>query len=254
MVRGLDVFKEAFAAYQDRYVLIGGAASTLIMEEAGLPFRATKDLDIVLCIESFDAEFARAFWEFVKGGGYSSRQRGSGKRLLYRFHEPSRSEYPQMLELFSRVPDALAIGDSAHLTPIPAGEGASSLSAILLDSDYYRFIHSGRRMLGGLPIVGSDRLIPLKARAWLDLSDRRTAGERIDERDIRKHRNDIVRLYSVLDPAAPVAIPTLIRDDLRRFLSRLPAESGLNLPSLGLRQATIDEVVQTLSGVYGLSG
>jgi hypothetical protein len=58
MVRGLDLFRESFASYKDRYILIGGAASTIVMEEAGLEFRATKDLDIVLCIEAFDAAFA----------------------------------------------------------------------------------------------------------------------------------------------------------------------------------------------------
>jgi len=253
VVRGLGLFRESFEVYQDRYVLIGGTASTLLMEEAGLSFRATKDLDIVLCIETFDAEFARAFWEFVKMGGYSNRQRSTGKRLLYRFNEPSRNEYPEMLELFSRVPDALAIEDTSHLTPIPAGEEVASLSAILLDPDYYGFIHSGKRILDGLPIVGPDRLIPLKARAWLDLKDRHAAGERIDDRDVRKHRNDIVRLYSLLDPVVPVAVPDLIRDDLRRFVSILPDERGLNLPNLGLRNTTIGEIVRTLSGIFGLS-
>ena len=54
MVRGLDLFREHFAAFKDRYVLIGGTASFLALEEAGIEFRATKDLDIVLCIEAFD--------------------------------------------------------------------------------------------------------------------------------------------------------------------------------------------------------
>lgn len=35
MVRGLDIFQERFAAYVDQYVLIGGTAATLTMEEAG---------------------------------------------------------------------------------------------------------------------------------------------------------------------------------------------------------------------------
>jgi len=253
VVKGLNLFRESFAAYQDRYVLIGGTASTLVLEEAGLSFRATKDLDIVLCVEAFDAEFARAFWEFVKAGGYSNRQKSTGKRLLYRFNDPARSDFPEMLELFSRVPDALAMDDTAHLTPIPVGEDASSLSAILLDPAYYSFIHSGKRILDGLAIVGPDRLIPLKARAWLDLSERRDEGEQIDERDVRKHRNDIIRLFSILDPATGVVAPASIRDDLRQFLSRLPGESGLNLPALGFRSMTIGEIVQRLSGIYKLS-
>src|SRR6185312_14930970 len=52
MVRGLDVFREHFAKHADQFVLIGGTAATLAMETAGLQFRATKDLDIVLHIEA----------------------------------------------------------------------------------------------------------------------------------------------------------------------------------------------------------
>jgi len=50
MVNGLDRFQAHFAAYTDRYVLIGGTASSLAMEELGGSFRVTKDLDIVLCL------------------------------------------------------------------------------------------------------------------------------------------------------------------------------------------------------------
>ena len=52
MVRGLDLFREHFAAVNDQYVLIGGTAATVAMGEVGLEFRATKDLDIVLHIEA----------------------------------------------------------------------------------------------------------------------------------------------------------------------------------------------------------
>ncbi len=43
MVRGLDVFREHFAGHADQFVLIGGTAASLALEEAGLDFRATKD-------------------------------------------------------------------------------------------------------------------------------------------------------------------------------------------------------------------
>lgn len=109
MVRGLDLFRERFKAFADRYVLIGGTACDLILEEAGLHFRATKDLDIVLCIESVDARFAQAFWAFVKEGGYQVQASAEGKPWFYRFQKPADPAYPAMLELFSRVPDALAV-------------------------------------------------------------------------------------------------------------------------------------------------
>jgi hypothetical protein len=43
MVRGLDRFREQFQAYAGQYVLIGGAACDLLMEEAGLEFRVVEE-------------------------------------------------------------------------------------------------------------------------------------------------------------------------------------------------------------------
>lgn len=74
MVRGLDIFREWFAAYADQYVLIGDTAATLTMEDAGLAFRATKDLDIVLHVEALTPAFGEAFWKFVDAGKYEIRQ------------------------------------------------------------------------------------------------------------------------------------------------------------------------------------
>ena len=53
------------------------------MEEAGLDFRATKDLDIVLCIEALNSEFVKAFWEFIKMGKYRIQEKSTGKKLFY---------------------------------------------------------------------------------------------------------------------------------------------------------------------------
>lgn len=39
MVRGIERFKAHFAPFADRYVLIGGTACSLVMEEVGLEFR-----------------------------------------------------------------------------------------------------------------------------------------------------------------------------------------------------------------------
>ena len=164
MVRGLDVFQGWFADYADQYVLIGGTAASLTMEEAGLAFRATKDLDIVLHVEALTAAFGQAFWRFVDAGGYEIRQASdTGKPIFYRFQKPADDRYPAMVELFARAPDGLQPAEGSRLTPIPLDEAVSSLSAILLDESYYAFIMAGRREVGGLPWVGEDRLIPLKA-------------------------------------------------------------------------------------------
>jgi hypothetical protein len=61
MVKGLDVFQNWFSDYVDQYVLIGGTAASLTMEDAGLEFRATKDLDIVLHVEALTPQFGQTF-------------------------------------------------------------------------------------------------------------------------------------------------------------------------------------------------
>jgi hypothetical protein len=90
MVKGLDIFQEHFAGHSDQFILIGGTAATLAMEEAGLDFRATKDLDIVLHIEALTSAFGKTFWRFVENGGYEIREASdTGKPVLYRFQKPA---------------------------------------------------------------------------------------------------------------------------------------------------------------------
>lgn len=139
------------------------------MGEAGAEFRSTKDFDIVLCVEALDAYFAEAFWEFVRVGGYQNQQHSSGEKVFYRFYRPTDKSFPYMLELFSRMPDSLVLGDDSHLTPIPIDEDVSSLSAILLDEVYYQFLHEHKKEIEGVSVVSEACLIPLKAKAWLDL-------------------------------------------------------------------------------------
>ena len=170
MVKGLDLFKKHFASFQQNYSLIGGVACMLAFEKAGLAFRATRDLDIVVFVEALDRRFATAFWDFIKQGNYESRQRSTGKKLFYRFHNPSHSSYPDIIELFSRASAKVFHREGSHLTPIPITEEISSLSAILLNDDYYQFIHDGKMAIDGISIINPAHIIPLKAKAYLDLS------------------------------------------------------------------------------------
>ena len=68
MLTGIDKFREYFADYEDRYAIIGGAACDLLFGEAGLDFRATKDIDMVLCVEVVDIAFGKAFRAFLDAG------------------------------------------------------------------------------------------------------------------------------------------------------------------------------------------
>lgn len=249
MVEGLDRFRDHFRDHTHQFVLIGGTACDLIMEEAGLGFRATRDLDIVLLVERLDPAFFSCFWDFVRTGEYRTQQAASGRPRFYRFAAPKQPGYPSMLELFSIRPDVLGLKGAGHLTPIPADGLVSSLSAILLDGTYYSFLKNGIRIIDRVPIVGPEHLIPLKARAWLELTRRKEAGESIDSRAIRKHRNDVFRLYAVIDPTFSEDVPNPARGDMRRFLASMRSET-VNLKSLGIHAGDLETVLGQLGKLY----
>lgn len=244
MVKGLDIFTKWFELYSDQYVLIGGTAASISMNELGLSFRGTRDLDVVLHIEALTPEFGRVFWKFIDAGRYQTQETNQGSSKLYRFKNPQEEEFPFMVELFSRVPDGIDIPKDSHLTPIPIDEEVSSLSAILLDDDYYQFVISGRKAKNGfVSWVAEDRLIPLKAIAWLDMTERKRAGESIDSNKIDKHQKDIVVLSGLLNQETRIDVPPKIATDLKRFIDEV---SLRNIPNF-------DTIKERLFLAYGLA-
>lgn len=162
-MKGIDKFRERFVGREGEYVLIGGEACDLLFGEVGQNFRATKDLDLVLLVEALTPEFGRVFWDFVREGGYENKQKSSGKPQFYRFSKPKDPAFPAMLELFARTDINLRDGDSG-LMPIHIGEEVSSLSAILLDEEYYKLLVENRVSAGGVAVLSVEGLIPSKQR------------------------------------------------------------------------------------------
>lgn len=224
MVKGLQRFMDHFKGFENSYVLIGGAACDVWLTDRVLPFRVTKDLDLVLIVEAVEPVFVERFWAFIRAGRYRSHQRSDIRPLFYRFKAPEGDEYPFMIELLSR--NHLDLPAGVHLTPIPVDEDISSLSAILLEDAYYHFVIQTRTVVNGVPVIPAQCLIPLKARAWLDLTARKAGGDvNVKGDDIKKHRNDVFRLYRSLAPADRFALPAPLRADLHAFLNRHPVDS-----------------------------
>ncbi len=153
MVRGLDGFREWFRGYEEQYAIIGGTACDLLMTDEGLDFRATKDIDLVLIVEAMNASFGKRFWEYIISAGYEHKNKSTGKAQFYRFTNPLSKEYPVMIELFTRGSDSIDLPEDAVLTPLPMDEDISSLSAILLDDDYYNLLKRGKTEVTGITAV-----------------------------------------------------------------------------------------------------
>lgn len=249
MVKGLELFRDYFADYTDQYVLIGGAACDVSFEKSGAEFRATRDLDVVLILEALTEAFGRRFWKFVERGKYRRRERGDGHPQFYRFDRPETPEYPAMIELFSR--SGRIPGGDAVLTPVHIDDSVSSLSAILLDDVYYRFLLEGRAVMEEITVLKPTWLIPFKAKAWFDLNEKLSQGRHVDSRDIKKHRNDIIRIAAEL-VLEPCRLPEAIQRDMQMFIERLQVTQA-ELKSLGITGVRGEDLTETLKSIYHLS-
>ena len=99
-----------------------------------------------------------------------------------------------MIEIFSRNPDFIILEDDTVLTPLLIDDEISSLSAILLNEAYYELLKTGQKMVDGIPVLSPTCLILFKAKAWLDLKERKLNGDQVDSKNIKKHKNDVFRL------------------------------------------------------------
>ena len=251
MIRGIDSFREWFRGHEEQYTIIGGTACDLLMMDEGLDFRATKDIDLVLIVEAVDAAFGKRFWDYVIAGGYEHRNKSTGESEFYRFTNPQSKEYPAMIELFTRRLDAIDLPAEAVLTPLPLDDDVSSLSAILLNDDYYEFLKRGRTRAYGVTILNAPYLIPFKAKAFIDLSERKAAGEHVDSKNIRKHKNDVFRLTELLDlnQKRLSFLPETIRTDMRFFLECMSSEE-VELKQIGINGKTKYEILNQMSRIY----
>lgn len=250
MIVGIDKFRDHFAGHEDQYVLIGGAACSLLFDDAGLSFRATKDLDVVLCVEIINAEFGAAFIEFLSAGGYQVRQRSDGQKEFYRFQKPTDENYPFMIELFSRRPGVMNLPTLSTAIRLPVENDVLSLSAILLDNDYFDALEQHRTVIDGISLLSENLLIPFKAKAYLDLSQRKEAGDNsIDGRDIKKHGRDVFRLAQLLPANRRIELPGGVYDDFMNFLSSVRTDGSIDPSTFGVH-LSLEQGIALLEQVY----
>lgn len=253
MVKGIEKFKEFFNGFEDSYVIIGGTACEIHETVYAQIPRATKDIDIILIVEALSPKFVERFWEFVKAGGYEQRNRGTSedatrRHEYYRFLKPSDVGFPYQVELFSRNLGLLNFPEDAHLTSIPTSEDLSSLSAILMDDDYYHFTIAHSTLQDGVHIADIESLVCLKCKAFLEMTGRREQGEQVDSRHIEKHKKDVFRLAAMLAPSDRFELPDSLADDIRSFCEKVKQDLPNNdfLKSAGLKNITAEQISNLL--------
>lgn len=120
--------------------------------------------------------------------------------------------------------------------PLHIDDEVSSLSAILLNDDYYHFLLDGRTEADGISILDVEHIIPLKMKTWLDLRNKREQGIHVNSRDIRKHRLDVFRLFPLIRENLKIEVPTSVNSDIQNFISEIrKTDIRLTLESLVLK-------------------
>lgn len=256
MVKGIEKFKEVFAEFAGNYVIIGGTACENHEERVGQKPRATKDIDMILVVEALSHDFVAGFWKFIKEGGYTEKQVGEKgeeeRHQYYRFQRPTNPEYPAQIELFSRSLGIFELPEDIHITPIPTDADLSSLSAILMNDDYYNYTVNHSVVIDGVHMANIESLIALKCKAYLEMTLARQEGRPVDSKHIKKHRNDVFRLVAAVAPAQKYIAPSTIMDDIKAFCrnveNNLP-EANL-IKDMGLRRITPQQLFDRLIDLF----
>lgn len=250
LTHGLEKFKEYFNGFENQYVLIGGTACSILFEEFGSDFRSTKDIDMVLIVEALTKEFAEQFFKFVEDGKYEHKNKSTGLPQFYRFSKPQNKDFPSMVELFSKKESELILKNINGLTPLHIDDEISSLSAILLNDSYYEVLKNGIKLIDGLSVLSVESLVLFKIKAWLDLSNRKTQGENIDSSDIKKHKNDIFRLSTLILETEPISLPEEVKSDVVDFCKKMETET-VDLKNLNIK-TTKESILQRYKTIFGV--
>lgn len=123
------------------------------------------------------------------------------------------------------------------------------MSAILLDDDYYEFLTKGKVTVNGVTVLDAAYLIPFKAKAWIDLTDRKTSGEHVDSKNIKKHKNDVFRLTELIDPTLTIKAPHRVYVDVQEFVQRMQNEN-VDVKQLGPVGRTKDQILKEIKDLY----
>lgn len=226
MVTGIRAFAEYFLGFEDNYTVIGGTACDRWIAENGLRPRATKDIDMLIVLESYNAEFNQKLWQFISHAGYASMLREHEEQKFYRFNEPADTSFPFQLELLCKKPEVIQIPEGRNVTPLPPGEDISHLSAMVINDAYYELTLKHSHVMDSVRIAKPEALICLKALAFLNLTQKKENGGQVNSDDIKTHKYDVFRLTAILSGDESFALPAIIASDLRSFLNKMAGEEN----------------------------
>lgn len=256
-MEGLDKFREAFKDFSDNYVIIGGTACDITMTGTEVRPRATHDIDMIIVVERMTPQYGERFWQFIREAGYrpeksKAKEGESAKYEMFRFIDGN-PDFPEMIELLSRHPDVLGEPKGLTIGPLPIDGEQSSLSAIIMDDDYYQFTIEHSRLTDDIRHADSAALIALKARAYLNLIQDKQNGKHVNSKDIKKHRSDVLKNIVIMtedEILAPSSIVECVKEFVMSIRSNWEELANPLAKSLDQTPEFVEALLEQLENLF----
>ena len=187
---GLSHFEAHFRELKDQYVIVGGFATLMLLREIPNHGKATHDIDLVL-LTTTSAEMTAKIKTYIKEGAYTIQKGQQDRYQYYRFVNPQVEGYAKEIELFAAEEYGIELDEGQCIIPIDPEEGLYSLSAIMLDREYFDMIKSNIEEIEGIPYSNTLATMLLKMSAVYDLYHK-------GDDKWKKHRRDILKLTLLL--------------------------------------------------------
>lgn len=215
---GLSHFQNYCKDFDEHYVVVGGFATVMLLdEEFGSDHgKATYDIDLVILTNN-SIELSKKIKEYVKAGQYKIQIGEKDKYRYYRFTQPEIEDFAKEIELFASNENTLELENSQRIIPIDPEKGLYSLSAIMLDPEYFEMIKNNIDKTGVAPSTNTQATIMLKMSAFYDLKEH-------GDKKWKKHRRDILKLSLLLTGEEKIELNGRMKQDFDSFLEHLTQE------------------------------
>ncbi|MDD4330631.1 MAG: hypothetical protein PHD79_11840 [Aliarcobacter sp.] len=215
---GLSHFQEYCKEFDEQYVVVGGFATVMLLdEELGKGHgKATFDIDLVLLTNN-SVELSQRIKQYITDGKYDIQVGEKDRYKYYRFNNPKEENFAKEIELFASNENKLEIDDKQRILPIDPEEGLYSLSAIMLDPEYFKMIKNNVNKSTEAPCTNTQATIMLKMSAFYDLKKR-------EDNKWKKHRRDILKLTLLLTGEEEIKLVGRMKEDFDSFIQHLKEE------------------------------
>ena len=235
--------------YSDCYVIIGGIATSFILDKYGLHSRVTKDFDIVLITSIGNNNFSNAISDMIMSGEYKHSY-SNNKKNAYRFIAPKNENYPQEIEFFAED-NNLPHSIDRRFEKLEIEIDEDKISAIVLEKELYEFVCRHRIVDDGLSIIDRDALIVTKVLAFYKNKELYENNRKVDESDYKKHRADIIDLlstYSRDDNHKIEDLPSTLIEYILAFYKELLSSSSKQIAKT--KRVPIDDLIAIYDNVF----